>query len=472
MSAGNILLVDDEPYVRDSLSAVLHRRGFEVRCADGVEEALSGHALEGLDAVVTDLRMPGPDGLDLLRRLRDVEPELPVIVLTGHGTVTSAVECMRAGAHEYLLKPVDPEALVLLLQRTVRAARERRELDYLRGDGVEPGRQRLLGVSEPWLRVLREAEVAAGSESPVLVLGESGTGKEEIARYVHERSSRSSGPMVSVNCGAIPLELFESEFFGHRRGAFTGAVEDRVGRWKIADHGTLFLDEINSLPLTAQPKVLRALQDGTFERVGDSRPTSADVRVVCASNVELSDEVEAGRFRGDLFYRIHVLPIRIPPLRSRPEDIPVLAEAFLREFSIRNGKTIQEFGEGVMQAMSRYEWPGNVRELRNVVERGVLLESSSTFRADSLPADVIRAHPADGADSGFSSGEDLNLRRRLLSAEKRILEEALRKTGDVRREAARLLGIDERNLPYYLRKHGIKRARPASRGGDPPAEGV
>jgi len=454
---GTILLVDDEDYVRDSLAAVLQRRGFDVRCAAGAEEALARHELDGIDAVVTDLKMPGTDGLELLRRLAAAAPELPVIVLTGHGTVASAVECMQAGAQEYLVKPVDPEAMVLLLRRTLREAGTRRELEYLRRSAHDAPRERLLGVSRGWRRVLEEAGMAAGSDAPVLIQGESGTGKEEVAQFIHRRSHRRGGPMVRVNCAAIPLELFESEFFGHRKGAFTGAVEERVGRWKVADHGTLFLDEINSLPLVAQPKVLRALQDGMFERVGDSRPTSADVRVICASNVDLEAEVEAGRFRRDLFYRVNVLPLRIPPLRERPEDVAVLADAFLRELSARNGKSIDAFEDGVLDAMARYAWPGNVRELRNVIERGVLLESAGVFRLRSLPADVAAGSAPGGAGPARAARDDgdLALRPRLRAEEKRLLEEALRRADGVRREAARLLGIDERNLSYYMRKHKI-----------------
>jgi DNA-binding NtrC family response regulator len=453
---GTVLLVDDEEYVRDSLAAVLERRGFEVRCAAEAEEALRTHELDGIDAVVTDLRMPGAGGLELLRRIAAAAPGLPVIVLTGHGTVASAVECMQAGAHEYIVKPVDPEALVLLLRRTLREAGTRRELEYLRAGGEDPPRERLLGVSGAWNRVLEEAAVAAGSDAPVLVQGESGTGKEEIAQFIHRKSPRRGGPMVGVNCAAIPLELFESEFFGHRRGSFTGAVEDRVGRWKVADHGTLFLDEINSMPSVAQPKVLRALQDGVFERVGDSRPTTADVRVVCASNVELEAEVAGGRFRRDLFYRINVLTLRIPPLRERPEDVPVLAEAFLHELAARNGKAIHEFEDAARDAMIRYSWPGNVRELRNVIERGVLLESGDVLRARNLPADVASGSPSGAAGAASARDDrDLTLRSRLRAEERRLLEEALRRSDGVRREAARLLGIDERNLSYYMRKHGI-----------------
>lgn len=478
--AGTILLVDDEAYVRDSLAAVLARRGFDVRTAGSAEEALDQHELDGLDGVVTDLKMPGAGGVELLRRIVEREPGLPVVVLTGHGTVPSAVECMQAGAAEYLLKPVDPDALVLLLQRTLREAGRRRELDYLRSSGELPGGERLLGVSDAWRRVLEEASLAAPADTTVLILGESGTGKEEVANYLHRRSGRKDGPFVSVNCAAVPVELFESEFFGHRRGSFTGAVEDRVGRLKVADHGSLFLDEINSLPMLAQAKVLRALQDGIFERLGDSKPSRVDVRVVCASNTDLEQEAEAGRFRRDLYYRIAVMTIRIPPLRERPEDIPVLADAFLREFSAKLGKGVVGIEPATLAALRAYSWPGNVRELRNVVERGVLLETGDALRVAALPADVGRATAvaaaaamggggaggsgggaAGSASGGGAAGDGatddigLNLRASLKAEEKRLLEEALRQAAGVRREAARLLGIDERNLSYYMRKHEL-----------------
>ncbi len=452
---GTILLVDDEAYVRDSLAAVLSRRGFDVRKAGSAEEALEQHELEGLDGVVTDLKMPGAGGVELLKRIGEREPGLPVVVLTGHGTVPSAVECMQAGAAEYLLKPVDPDTLVLLLQRTLREAGRRRELDYLRAAVEGPDGERLLGVSDAWRGVLDEATLAAPTDTTVLILGESGTGKEEIANYLHRRSARADGPFVGVNCAAVPVELFESEFFGHRRGSFTGAVEDRVGRLKVADHGSLFLDEINSLPMLAQAKVLRALQDGVFERLGDSKPTSVDVRVVCASNTDLEQEVEAGRFRRDLYYRIAVMTIRIPPLRERPEDIPVLADSFLREFAGKLGRPVEGFAPDVLQALRAYPWPGNVRELRNVVERGVLLETGTVLRVGSLPADVVRRSAEDGGAEGDAALDDLNLRSRLKAEEKRLLQVALRRADGVRREAARLLGIDERNLSYYMRKHGL-----------------
>jgi transcriptional regulator with PAS, ATPase and Fis domain len=298
--------------------------------------------------------------------------------------------------------------------------------------------------------VVSLAEVAAPVDTSVLLLGESGTGKEELAKLLHARSRRASSAFVRVNCAAIPPELFESEFFGHRRGAFTGAVADREGRFRVAHGGTLFLDEIDALPAPAQAKVLRVLQDGEFERVGDSRPTKVDVRIVCSSNADLEAEVEAGRFRPDLYYRINVMAIRIPPLRERREDIEVLAPAFLAEFAARFQKPVRSIRPDALAALRGYRWPGNVRELRNVIERGVLLAAGSELVPEDLPftPDASRSRSAE-PDLG------LDLRANLQSVERRLLETALQRAGGVRREAARLLGVDERNLAYYLRKHGL-----------------
>jgi len=452
---GTLLLVDDEAYVRDSLARVLRRRGFVVRTAASAPEALTAENLAGADAAITDLRMPGADGLALLTELLAREPGLPVVVLTGHGTVPSAVECMKAGAFDYLLKPADPEELVLILERALTEAGRRRELDYLRRrDRQGTPSRRPLGESRGWLRAIELAEAAAPHPTPVLLLGETGVGKEVLARYIHEASPRRGEAFVTVNCAAVPAELFESEFFGHRRGAFTGAVADREGRFRVAHRGTLFLDEINSLPLPAQAKVLRVLENGHFERVGESRSTTVDVRLLCASNADLATEVEAGRFREDLLYRIAVFTVPIPPLRERPEDLPILARAFLRELAGRLGKEVRELAPETLERLTAWSWPGNVRELRNVLERGVLLEQGERLRPESLPFHLReegRTHPAGGP----AAGADLNLRDTLAATEKSLLREALERAGGVRREAARLLGVDERNLAYFLKKHGL-----------------
>lgn len=448
---GTVLVVDNESYVRESLDMLLTRKRFTVRTAASVDEALAAETLAGLDAVVTDLKMPGRGGLDLVAELARREPHLPVIVLTAFGTVSSAVECMQAGAFDYLVKPTDPDELALVLERALSQQKSRRELEYLRGgDGSSGTRNGPLGVSSGWQGVLELVEVAAPVDTTVLLLGESGTGKEEVAKLLHARSPRSGSAFVRVNCAAIPAELFESEFFGHRRGAITGAVADREGRFRVAHTGTLLLDEINSLPLPAQAKVLRVLQDGEFERVGDSRPTRVDVRLVCASNVELEAEVEAGRFRPDLYYRINVLTIRVPPLRERREDIPILANAFLEELAPRLGKTVVGISSAAMEILLAYEWPGNVRELRNIVERGILVTKGDELGPEDLPS----VTSIDG-DPAYQAGGDLNLRSRLLAAERELLAAALRRAEGVRRKAAKILGIDERNLAYYLKKHDL-----------------
>ncbi|MDY7094615.1 MAG: sigma-54 dependent transcriptional regulator [Acidobacteriota bacterium] len=457
---GAILLVDDEAYVRNSLADLLGRRGFDVRTAASVTEALTPSSLAGLDAVVTDLRMPGEGGRELIAQLQEREPHLPIVVLTAHGTVDSAVQCVKAGVFDYLLKPADPEELEVVLERALGQAKMRRELDYLRASG-SPGRRRPMGNSKGWREVLELAEQVAPAATSVLLVGESGTGKEVVSRYLHDLSPRRDGAFVSVNCAAIPAELFESEFFGHRRGAFTGAVSDREGRFRVADGGTLFLDEVNSLPEVAQAKVLRVIQDGTFERLGDSRPTRVDVRLVCASNTDLAAEVEAGRFRKDLYYRINVMTLRLPPLRDRRDDIPLFAQAFLEEFAERLGKPVRGVEPAVLEAMASYSWPGNVRELRNVVERGVLLARGEELTVDCLPAELREVVPESvGADGDSEPAEgSLELRANVLAAERRILERALEEADGVRRQAARLLGIDERNLAYFLRKHGLMEKR-------------
>lgn len=443
---GTVLIVDDEEYVRDSLASLLERRGFETLTAASVDQALEPGRLQGVDAVVTDLKMPGRDGLDLVKSVAgDSAP--PILVLTAYGTVSSAVECLRAGATDYLLKPTNADELVLTLDRCLQRSHRDRERRYLRDELKGEAAREPIGVSAAWKQVVELAGLAAQAQAPVLLLGETGTGKEEVARLVHRRSPRCAQAFVAVNCAAIPVDLFESEFFGHRRGAFTGALGDREGRFRVADGGTLFLDEINSLPATAQAKVLRVLEDGRFERLGDSRPTHTDVRLICASNTRLDEEVGAGRFRADLFYRINVVTIELPPLRSRREDIEPLARAFLAQSAAAQGKAVGDLAAPTLELLRGHDWPGNVRELKNVIERGVLLEQGESLRPESLPP---LAAIADAAEDGSLQLSSVKAR-----AERRALLEALRRSGGVRKDAAVLLGVDERNLAYYLRKHGL-----------------
>src|SRR5438093_3783970 len=371
---GTVLVVEDEAYVRASLGELLGARGFDVILAASATEAHDQLARAPVDLVLTDLKMPGADGLELVRRLHAASPNLPVLVLTGHGTIASAVECIKAGAADYILKPADPDALELALVRALERRALEREVSYLRRTGAEPvDAATPLGNSPAWLKALQNVRAAAPTGAAVLLLGESGTGKELLARMIHRLSPLSRGPYVRVNCAAVPLEMWESEYFGHRKGAFTGATSDRDGWFRLAHQGTLFMDEVGAMPLAAQAKILRALQDGEFHRVGDEQPTRVDVRVVAATNSNLEEEVKTGRFRQDLYYRLNVLRIDLPPLRNRREDIPLLASAFLLEIAAQLGRPVPILRAGAMAELAGYPWPGNVRELRNVLERTLIL---------------------------------------------------------------------------------------------------
>jgi len=454
---GRVLVVEDEGYVRSSLGELLGQRGFDVDLSGSVADALASLARTPVDVVLTDLRMPGADGLDLVRKMQAAYPHVAVVVLTGQGTIASAVECIKAGASDYILKPADPDALEVGLERALRARALQREVEYLRGrEGT--GDDLPVGVSPAWTEVMETVRSVAGSDATVLLLGESGTGKELVARLIHRQGRRSKGPYVRVNCAAIPLEMWESEFFGHRRGSFTGAVADREGRFLLAHRGTLFMDEIGDMPLQAQAKILRVLQDGEFDRVGDERPTRVDVRVVAATNSDIDALVADRRFRQDLFYRLNVVRIELPPLRDRKEDIPLLAGRFTREVSARLGRPAPGITREVLADLMAYSWPGNVRELRNVIERALILDPGPDLASLDLPPVAgLAATPAAAAPDD----DDLNIRSVVARREKEVVIEALRRSRGVRKEASRLLGIDQRNLAYYLRKHGIDPDEPA-----------
>jgi DNA-binding NtrC family response regulator len=450
---GRVLVVEDEAYVRDSLTEILHDRGYDVTGAGTVAEGMGVLGRSPIDVVLTDFRLPGADGLELVKQVRAASPDVPVIVLTGQGTITSAVECLKSGAGDYLLKPVDPEALEVALDRALAGRALRREVQYLRG--AVGGETEPLGQSPAWRRALEMIDAAAGSDSVVLLRGESGTGKELLARRLHQKSRRASGPYIRVNGAAIPLEMWESEFFGHRRGSFTGATADREGWFQLADRGTLFLDEVGAMPPEAQPKLLRTIQDGEFHRLGDQQPTRVDVRIVAATNSDLETDIKDGRFRADLYYRLNVLQIRVPPLRDRADDIEILARAFASEVSARLGRPAPDLDEETLARLRAYPWPGNVRELRSAIERALILHPGRGLSALDLAPEPMGPVGQDPPPAAAAGADDLTLRENLSRLERSLIVEAHKRARGVRREAARLLGIDARNLAYYCRKHGI-----------------
>jgi DNA-binding NtrC family response regulator len=450
-SRGRVLVVEDEPYVRDSLVEILRARRFEASPAASVADALAHLGRTPVDAVLSDLRMPGADGLELVRRMQAVAPDVPVVILTGHGNVASAVECLKAGASDYILKPAEPDALEVALERALEARALRREVRYLRGAEAAQAEDSI-GESGAWRRVVAMVDAAAATDSVVLFTGESGAGKELLSRRLHALSPRSSGPFVKVNCAAVPLEMWETEFFGHRKGSFPGATSDREGRFQLAHRGTLFLDEVGTMPSAGQAKLLRAIQDGEFERLGDDQPTRVDVRVVASTNADLEAEVQQGRFRADLFYSLDVVRIDVPPLRERREDIPLLARHFAGRIAHRLGRPTPDIPPAVLARLAVYPWPGNVRELRNAIERAMILDPARGL-ADLDPAPAGAGGP--GPEGTPLAGRELNLRDALNKLERELLLEAHRRAAGVRKEAAHLLGIDPRNLSYYMRKHDL-----------------
>jgi DNA-binding NtrC family response regulator len=450
MSADQVvLIVDDEPNVRRVLSALLRRDGYRTLEAGDGEEALQSLAANPVHAVVADLKMPRMNGLELLEAVQKSYPGVPVVLLTAHGTVGSAVEALKRGALDYLTKPYDPEEVRQVVAKAVKTCvLDSQETRTDRDDDPE---SLLIGPSEALAEVMRVVERVAATPATVVITGESGTGKELVARSLHRRSQRADSPFVKVNCAAIPDGLLESELFGYEKGAFTGASARKPGRFELAHEGTLFLDEIGEMPLSAQPKLLRALQEGRFFRVGGTRTVSVDVRLVLATNRKLREEVERGRFREDLYYRINVVPIRLPALRERREDIPALAERFLLRCAARQRRRIDGFAPEVLELLRAHSWPGNIRELENAVERSVLLADGPLIEVEDLPAELrgdVRASPGPA--------ERLPLRERVRRETRRLeqdaIREALRATGGNVTRAAKRLGLSRRGLQLKMKE--------------------
>jgi len=445
-----VLVIDDEPAHRLMVRVVLGDAGFKVLEADNGSSGLATLRAKPVDVVLLDMRMPGMSGLDVLQKMHEEGIATPVIMLTAFGNVSSAVESMKIGAWDYLTKPTDNDELLAVVKKAaehVRLTRENRDLKKQIGQLRET---RIIGNSPEIRKVVELIEQVGPSEANVLILGESGTGKELVAQQLHEQSARCNGPLVKVNCAALPENLLESELFGYVRGAFTGAAQDKPGRFQLAGGGTLFLDEIGELPLTLQAKILRALQERIVEPLGGVTPISIDVRFVAATNRDLPAMIAAGKFREDLYYRLNVLEIRIPPLRERSEDIPLLVDYLLDKLGRKNNRPIRTVSREFLDALGRHEWRGNVRELENVLERALILCRADTLDLRDLPDHLLASAPAARPAHQARTGESP-----LEAAERQALEETLRKYAGHRERTAQALGISRRTLQYRLKKYGL-----------------
>ena len=456
--SSRILVVDDDDAHRGMLRMMLRSWGYEVDEADDGEAAVAAVRAQPYDAVLTDVRMARMDGISALKGIQAYNPALPVILMTAYSSVETAVDALRLGASDYLIKPLDFDALRQCLQKAIEQSQCSVENRELRRQLTEAAAgPEILGRS-PAVEELRSIiATVAPTEATVLINGESGTGKELVARALHMASERASRPLVTVNCAALAENLLESELFGHERGAFTGADKRRDGRFVQADGGTLFLDEIGEMPLALQAKLLRALQQGEVQRVGSDKPLTVDVRVIAATNRNLQTEVAEKRFREDLYFRLNVINIEVPPLRRRPEDIPLLAAHFLQRYAERNRKAIKGFSPQALDAMLRYPWPGNVRELENAVERAAILCTGDLITLRELPQGVSGALNAPlPAELTTEQGDGSLAGLKLDDVERRAIEETLRQTGDNKSEAARRLGITRATLHNKLRKYGME----------------
>jgi len=446
----HILVVDDEPAQREMISGFLKKQAFDVVVAENGAKALELFRQDSIDLILTDQRMPHLSGLDLLQAVRAINPETPVILMTAFGNIESAVSAIQGGAADYLTKPLNLEELLYRIRQVserYRIIAENRELREALGE-----RNRIEGIvgeSGQMLEVLSLVRRVAPSEATVLIRGESGTGKELMAKAIHFASSRASGPLVKVNCAALPEALLESELFGHEKGAFTGALTSRRGRFELADGGSIFLDEIGDLPMHLQPKLLRVLQEREYEKVGSSRPVKVNVRILAASHRPLEVLIKAGQLREDLYYRLNVVTILIPPLRERRSDLAPLIDHFVHRFADKNGKTIRGLTAGAREVLLRYDYPGNVRELENIIERAVVLSRDDVIDSGDLPLTVQEPERADREP-------ETNLTAAVEALERRMIRDALAKSNGVQTHAAELLGMGERALRYKLIKYGFR----------------
>ena len=464
MPAEKILVVDDEQSMTQFLGIVLRKEGYQVTVSNNGREALEKVRTEGFDVVITDIRMPGMNGIELLEGVKKIDATLPVVIMTAYASQQTAIDAVNLGAFQYLIKNAKNDEIKLVVRNAVEMRRVRSENQYLKRE-LKRGHEEktIIGSSDEMMRVFRMVEKVADSEATILIQGESGTGKELIARAIHYRSRRAGGPFVSINCGAIPRDLLESNLFGHVKGAFTGAVRDSAGLFQVAEGGTFFLDEVGEMPSATQVKLLRALQEREIIPVGGTQPVKIDCRLVAATNADLEKEVAEGRFRADLFYRLNVIPIRLPSLRQRRDDIPLLVDHFLRRFAQNNpAKTVSPES---MELLMKYDWPGNVRELENVMERAMILDEGGTIGPEDLP-DKIRFGVAHRGsliiDSPTLTLDEL---------EKEYILKVLHYTRWQKKRASDLLGINASTLYRKLIAYGVERpGGEEPEGAEAPAE--
>ena len=442
-----ILIADDERGIRDSLQRLLEFESYKVVLANDGPSALGRIREDGIDLVLLDIKMPGMDGLEVLSHIHEEQPELPVVIISGHGTIQTAVEATRLGAYDFIEKPIDADRILLVIRNGLERRKLREENISLRKEFQR--HTEIIGEHPEILKIMETVSKVASTNARVLIMGENGTGKEMIARALHEMSPRSGRAFIEVNCAAIPEELIESELFGHEKGSFTGAVSRRIGKFELADGGTLFLDEVGDMSLNAQAKVLRVLQESVFERVGGTETMRVDVRVVAASNKDLLTASQEAKFREDLYYRLNVVPITVPPLRSRISDLPLLVDCFLQQTATELGQPPKKMSKRAMEALREHSWPGNVRELRNLVERVIILAPRATIDVGDLPTLGPGKKVEEQIFDEESYGDFKNV------VEKEFFERKLHLYGHNVSKTARKLGMQRSNLYKKLEKYGI-----------------
>ena len=452
MNRGRILIAEDDDISRENLSELLC--AYDVYSVGDGMQALKAFHEDKFDLIITDLRMPNMDGMHLLKHIREDDPRATVIMITGYGTVNTAVEAMKLGAFDYITKPLKDDLVKLTVERALSYVKLRDENISLKGHikgKAESGK--MIGYSDQMKKIFQTIEKVSSSDSTIIIYGESGTGKELVARSIHYNSDRRDQPLIPVNCGAIPEELLESELFGHEKGAFTGAIRSRMGRFELAQGGTIFLDEIGDMSPSLQVKVLRVIQEKQFERIGGTKTIQADVRIITATHQNLEQAVADRRFREDLYYRINVIPVRLPPLRERGMDITILANHFLAHFNKIKKKQVQSITPAAMSLIRQYQWPGNVRELENLMEMLVVMKEDGDIDVDDLPEKIsLNAKPVETIEPPELTGEGLDFNRLVADFEKNLLLKALKMSGGVKNRAAKLLFLNRTTLVEKLKR--------------------